>query len=268
MHRVVLAGLLAMAGSGLVGLSLTAAASAVPPPRPEAPPAAVPPGAGDPGVQPPADEDDPQEWLLGRELWVRSCAVCHGTDGDGTPRGPSVVGVGAASAHFQLTTGRMPPSDLDDIPRRSEPALGDDEIEALVRYVGSLGDGPPVPDVGPGDVDEGLLLYVENCAACHSATGVGAAKVTRLRAPSLERSTPTQVAAAVRVGPNLMPHYPESVLDDQDVDDIVAYVQHLQTSGDRGGLALGRLGPVSETLVAWAAFGVLLLVLRRLGASS
>lgn len=265
MRRVAFAVLLTVVSGGLVAGSLSAAASQVEPPRPEAPPAAVPPGQGDVGQQPPADEDDPQAWRLGRELYVRSCASCHGTNGGGTPRGPSVVGVGAASAYFQLTTGRMPPADLDDIPRRSEPPFDDDEIDALVRYVGSLGDGPPVPEVGPGSVDEGLVLYVENCAACHSATGVGAAKATRLRSPSLEPSTPTQIATAIRVGPNLMPRFPETVLDEQDVDDVVAYVQHLHTTGDRGGVSLGRLGPVTETLAGLAAFGVLLLVARRLG---
>ena len=247
--------LLALAGTALLALPVASLASEVEPPRPEAPPAAVPPGAGGPDA-------------LGRELYVRSCASCHGTDAQGTPRGPSVVGVGAASAYFQLTTGRMPPSDLDDIPRRSKPVFDQDEIAALVDYIGSLGDGPPVPEVGRGEPDEGLLLYVENCAACHSATGVGAAKVTRLRSPSLMSSTPTQIASAIRVGPNLMPHYPEEALDEQDVDDLVAYVQHLQTTGDRGGLSLGRIGPTTETLAGWAAFGLLLLVARRLGRST
>jgi ubiquinol-cytochrome c reductase cytochrome c subunit len=244
--------LLALAGTALLAVPVASVASEVEPPRPEAPPTTVSPGAGGPAS-------------LGRELYVRSCASCHGTNAEGTPRGPSVVGVGAASAYFQLTTGRMPPSDLDEIPSRSEPAYDDEEIAALVDYIGSLGDGPPVPEVGPGEADDGLLLYVENCAACHSATGVGAAKVTRVRSPSLMSSTPTQIGSAVRVGPNLMPHYPEEVLDEQDVDDLVAYVQHLQTTGDRGGLSLGRIGPTTETLAGWAALGLLLLVVRRLG---
>lgn len=265
MRTAALAVLLSLTSGALVAGSLAAGASQVEPPRPEAPPVTVPPGQVEAGLQPPADVDDPQAWRLGRELYVRSCSVCHGTHGGGTPRGPSVVGVGAASAYFQLSTGRMPPADVDDIPRRSEPAYDDEQIDALVGYVASLGDGPPVPQVGPGSVDEGLLLYVENCAACHSATGVGAAKVTHLRSPSLQASTPTQIAAAVRVGPNLMPHFPETVLDDQDVDDLVAYVQHLQTTGDPGGLSLGRLGPIAETLAGLSAFAVLLLVARRLG---
>src|SRR5690606_898161 len=51
----------------------------------------------------------------GRELFIASCAFCHGQNGEGMPTvrdgyqiGPSLVGVGAAAVNFQVETGRMP----------------------------------------------------------------------------------------------------------------------------------------------------------------
>ena len=44
----------------------------------------------------------------GQRLFQANCATCHGTQGQGTDIGPSLVGVGAASVHFQVSTGRMP----------------------------------------------------------------------------------------------------------------------------------------------------------------
>src|SRR5256885_3318291 len=44
----------------------------------------------------------------GKKLFSVGCASCHGTGGQGTSDGPSLVGVGAAAVDFQVGTGRMP----------------------------------------------------------------------------------------------------------------------------------------------------------------
>ncbi|HKA03397.1 MAG TPA: cytochrome c, partial [Acidimicrobiales bacterium] len=50
----------------------------------------------------------PELVAQGRELYVTGCSSCHGGNGEGTTRAPTLIGVGAASASFYLTTGRMP----------------------------------------------------------------------------------------------------------------------------------------------------------------
>jgi quinol---cytochrome-c reductase cytochrome c subunit len=204
----------------------------------------------------------------GQTLYQQNCATCHGQGGQGTQRGPSLRGVGAASADFYLSTGRMPIADEQRNPGRSKPAFGRADIDALVAYVASLGGGPPVPAVDPaaGRLAEGERLYQENCAACHSATGAGGALTSGQVAPSLAQATPVQVAEAIRVGPGAMPRFEPQALDDPQVDSIAAYVGRLQRGGNRGGWDLGRIGPVTEGLVAWVlGLGLVLMVVRRLG---
>jgi ubiquinol-cytochrome c reductase cytochrome c subunit len=204
----------------------------------------------------------------GRELYLESCASCHGQHGEGSGRGPSLVGVGAASADFYLSTGRMPLAEGQRQPSRARPAFGQADIAALVAYVASLGGGPPIPDVQPaaGALTDGERLYQDNCAACHSATATGGALTSGQVAPSLRSATPLQVAEAIRVGPGVMPRFDPAAVDERQVDSIARYVGYLQRGGNRGGQSLGRVGPVAEGLVAWLlGLGVLVLVARRLG---
>ncbi|MFG1779496.1 c-type cytochrome [Micromonospora sp. NPDC049051] len=203
----------------------------------------------------------------GEELFRQNCASCHGQQGQGAQRGPSLVGVGPASVDFQLSTGRMPIPDEIQQPRRSEPVFSADEIAALVDHVASFGGGPQIPRVAPGNLAAGRELYAANCAPCHGATGSGAPLTNGWIAPPLYEATSVQVAEAIRVGPGLMPVFPSQVLTDEQVNDLATYVRRLRAEDlDRGGNPVGRLGPLAEGLVAWIiALGLLVAAARWLG---
>jgi len=198
----------------------------------------------------------------GQELFLTGCASCHGAAGQGAAQGPTLVGVGAASADFMLTTGRMPATNPDTQSRAKPPAFRPREIDALVAYVASLGEGPPIPDVQapPGDLSEGGVLYRSNCQACHSAAGNGGALTDGVDAPTLHGADAVQIAEAARIGPGSMPVFGPDTFTDAQVNSIVRYVRRLDNPEDRGGLSLGRVGPVTEGLVA-LGFGLVLLAL-------
>jgi ubiquinol-cytochrome c reductase cytochrome c subunit len=206
----------------------------------------------------------------GRQLFVAGCAYCHGTDAAGVRgRGPTLHGAGAAAADFYLSTGRMPLAEPGDEPRRNKPAYTPAERRALVAYVGSLG-GPAIPAVDPaaGDLQEGRQRYADLCAGCHAITGRGGV-VPGAVAPALQQATPTQIAEAIRVGPHLMPAFPETPVDQRDLDSITRYVLSTHSLDDAGGWGIGNIGPVPEGLVAWLlAGGALLLVIRSVGERS
>jgi ubiquinol-cytochrome c reductase cytochrome c subunit len=224
--------------------------------------------AGAAPAQPaPAAAGDPAH---GRTLYLQNCASCHGQAGEGTQRGPSLIGVGAAAADFYLQTGRMPLAQEEPQAQSGPPKFAQPDIADLDAYVASLGPGPAIPAVGPGDPTKGGELYLQECAACHGSGGAGYTQVGGRTAPSLLSTRPQQVAEAVRVGPSTMPGFPENVLDQTELDDVVSYVQQLQRHdvGAQGGADLARLGPVTETIVGFAGLAVLLVVVRLMGKRS
>jgi ubiquinol-cytochrome c reductase cytochrome c subunit len=223
-------------------------------------------GGGVAGAQvrpPPADIE------AGRQLFAVACTTCHGTDGAGVAdRGPTLIGVGAASADFYLSSGRMPLDRPRTQAERKRVAYTPTQVRQLVAYVASLGPGPAIPDVDPklGDLADGNRLYANNCAPCHSSAAAGGALGHAVYAPALNRATSTQVAEAIRVGPGAMPVFGPETLDDAQVASVVRYVAYLHKPDDRGGLGLGHLGPIPEGFVAWVVgLGAMLVAVRWIG---
>jgi len=197
----------------------------------------------------------------GRLLFLDSCASCHGFDARGLKgRGPNLHGVGARAADFYLSTGRMPLDDPHDQPLRREPAFNRQKIDALVAYIASLG-GPPVPRADPrqGSISEGFEVFADRCAGCHQIVGQGGI-VTGARVPALQHATATEIAEAVRIGPYLMPKFSEARLNQHQLDSLVRYIQYTHAPDDKGGWAIGHIGPIPEGMVAWF-LGLLSLIL-------
>jgi ubiquinol-cytochrome c reductase cytochrome c subunit len=219
-------------------------------------------------VQPAAGQDGDDELLAtGAELYDIGCSSCHGPDGrgvdapDGSVRGPTLEDAGEASAYYYLSTGRMPLANSEQQPVRKAPAYDGDEIAALVAYVGTLGDGPAIPgvDLSEADVAAGGETFRANCQACHSASGSGGALSYGRAAPRLADAAPTETAAAVRVGPGQMPVFGPETFSDEELNDLVSYVEYLRSPEDPGGLPIGRTGPIPEGFVAWIVGMVALL---------
>jgi ubiquinol-cytochrome c reductase cytochrome c subunit len=189
----------------------------------------------------------------GRELYLTGCVSCHGANGEGTDLGPTLIGVGAASADFELSTGRMPAANGKNRQAvRKPPAYAPDEIEALVAYVASLGPGPAIPtvDTAGADLARGGTIYRAQCASCHNSAGIGGALSYGRHAPALDDSTAVQVVEAMRIGPGQMPVFNEETISADQANDVAAYVEYLRSPRDRGGISLGRIGPITEGFVA------------------
>jgi len=209
------------------------------------------------------------EW--GEQLFGANCVTCHGPNGEGITSpvqgagdkeglGPSLVGVGAQAADFYLRTGYMPLHDAHAQPRRSRVLFSQGELAALVAYVASLGDGPPIPKPDParGNLADGQTLFTEHCAGCHQIDAEGG-YVTNAVAPALDKASPVEIAEAVRIGPYVMPRFSERQITDDELDSIIRYVEYAKSPDDRGGWSLGHVGPVPEGLVTWFVAIVLLI---------
>jgi ubiquinol-cytochrome c reductase cytochrome c subunit len=230
------------------------------------------------GIVRPTSEPPRPSVELGSELFAANCSSCHGIAGAGissprpgsgdiTGEGPSLKGVGARAADFYLRTGYMPLIGIHHEPSPERLLLTDKEIRSLVAYVASLGPGPGIPHPNPhaGSIAQGLDLFTQHCAGCHQVVARGGF-VTGAAVPPLQSATPTEIAEAVRVGPYLMPRFPQSQISDGQLNSIIAYVLSTRRPDNRGGWAIGNLGPIPEGLVTWwIAAPLLLLVCVALG---
>src|SRR3954452_938174 len=201
------------------------------------------------GISRPSNEGQLSDGELGAQLYAGNCASCHGVAGEGVTgnqssrdtgnvkgRGPSLQGVGEQAADFYLRTGYMPLRTPTEQPWRRRVLFTKRELNALIKYVGKLGGGPPVPMPAPehGHLAEGLRLFTTHCAGCHQVAAEGG-YVTNVRVPTLKQPTPTQVAEAVRIGPYLMPRFSQKAISDRQLDSIVAYIESGKKAHDRGG---------------------------------
>jgi ubiquinol-cytochrome c reductase cytochrome c subunit len=231
----------------LLGLVITGAAYA-----------AVLPGSAD------AAETVSQDVAAGRKLFLANCATCHGKNAEGRKNAPSLVGVGAAAVDFQVGTGRMPLAQNGPQAPKAPVRLAPEEITQLNAYVASLGPGPSIPEQGAvdpaaGDPSRGALIFRTNCAMCHGAAGKGGALTRGKSAPSLSGTTNTHAYEAMVTGPQSMPVFNDRTIDPQAKRDVIAYLDTIDSTPNPGGLSLGRIGPVSEGLVAWlVGLGLLL----------
>lgn len=187
----------------------------------------------------------------GKSLYLEGCSSCHGLNAEGTSVAPSLIGVGAASVHFQVATGRMPLAAPVVQVERKNPSYNADQIAALAAYIAALGPGPAIPtpeqlDTTNADLARGGELFRTNCAQCHNFAGRGAALTQGKKAPSLMEATPQEVYEAMLTGPQNMPVFGDGTLTVEDKQDILKYVDHLQAQTQPGGLALGSFGPVTE----------------------
>jgi ubiquinol-cytochrome c reductase cytochrome c subunit len=213
-------------------------------------------GAGAASASAPGITQDAQI-AQGQAIFRAECATCHGAFAQGTPGvAPSLIGVGAAAVDFQVSTGRMPAKEPVAENGRKPPALNTQQIHALAAYIESLGGGPRIPSalqvsqVG-ANAGFGQQLFVADCAQCHNFNGAGGALTYGKYAPPLTKSTPTQIFEAMLTGPEAMPVFNNTTITPQEKRDIIAYVVQTREEPNPGGFSLGRVGPVTEGLVAF-----------------
>ncbi|MET7361551.1 cytochrome c [Streptomyces sp. NPDC005562] len=208
-----------------------------------------------------AQADDTAQSLAideGKKLYAVGCSSCHGTGGQGSSDGPSLVGVGAAAVDFQVGTGRMPLQQPGAQAPKKKVIYNQAQIDQLAAYISSLGAGPSVPtekQYSPdgADIAKGGELFRTNCAQCHNFTGEGGALTHGKFAPSLEGVAPKHIYEAMQTGPQNMPSFPDTTMPEKNKKDIIAYLDAVngEKTESPGGLKLGGLGPVSEGLFGW-----------------
>jgi cytochrome c oxidase subunit 2 len=174
------------------------------------------------------------------------CQQCHGDAalGNRAVNAPSIAGLpqwyidsqlkkfksGGRGTHFDDITGmQMRPMAMS--------LHNDEEIKTIAAYVSSLPASKPAPVLTSGDPNRGKTLYAP-CTACHQVDGAGN---EALKAPPLTHANDWYLETSLKKfkagirGTNpldqtgaLMRPMSQTLVDDQAVADVVAYITTLQ----------------------------------------
>lgn len=219
-------------------------------------------------------DGNPQQIAKGKQIFLEGCSSCHGLAAQGSSDGPTLIGVGAAAVDFQVGTGRMPLAAPTAQAMRKTPIYNQEQIDALAAWVASLAPGPAVPtadmvNYSNANLQEGGELFRTNCAQCHNFAGKGGALTNGKYAPALTEATAAQVYMAMLTGPQSMPVFADTTVTPDQKLAIIKYIKNIQAQPNPGGLALGRVGPVSEGLLLWiVGLGAVMAVAVWIGAKS
>ena len=201
----------------------------------------------------------------GRQIFLKGCSSCHGLNAEGAQIAPALIGVGAASVDFQVGTGRMPMADMSTQAMRKDPIYNAEETAALAAYVASLAPGPTIPSESSlnyerdGSTAEGGELFRNNCAMCHNFAGQGGALTQGKYAPTLMGVEPKHIYEAMVTGPQSMPVFSDKTITPEEKLSIIKWIKSAEKEPNLGGASLGRVGPVTEGLLAWVlGLGVLI----------
>jgi cytochrome c553 len=137
---------------------------------------------------------------------------------------------GGRGTHFDDLTGmQMRPMAMS--------LTNDSEITTVAAYVAALPVSKPAPTLAGGDPNRGKALF-GTCVACHQADGKGS---EALKAPPLTHANDWYMAASIKKfkagirGTNpldqsggLMRPMAQTLVDDQAIADVVAYIVTLQ----------------------------------------
>jgi ubiquinol-cytochrome c reductase cytochrome c subunit len=148
-------------------------------------------------------------------------------------------------------------ADMSQQAMRKAPVYTDEEVAALAAYVASLAPGPEIPTEEmlnyerDGELAEGGELFRTNCAMCHNFAGQGGALTQGKYAPSVMGVKPVHIYEAMITGPQAMPVFSDKTLTPKEKLSIIKWIKHAEKEPQLGGVALGRVGPVTEGLLVW-----------------
>jgi len=113
----------------------------------------------------------------------RSCALCHGIYGQGTPGtlSPRLAGMPKDYLAKELKYYRDGVREYAPmVVASSVKSMTDEDIEDISDYLSGIDlhnlDLPKIPDYPNGSVAEGEEMYTDECKFCHKRTGVGKPK--------------------------------------------------------------------------------------------
>ncbi|MBZ0300751.1 MAG: c-type cytochrome [Anaerolineae bacterium] len=159
----------------------------------------------------------------GQQLFEMWCAVCHGVRGEGGAIAPSLNDIPHLPADFIASRVR---SGQNAMPPFGESDLANGQLAVIIDYAQANIIGRGLPVYTSSELAQGQALYDQSCAECHGESGEGVADLGP-RVNTLPPMRAVEIINFTRVGSLLTPAIPASLVSDQDLRLIVAYIHDL-----------------------------------------
>lgn len=184
---------------------------------------------------------------LGQQLFTTNCAPCHGDFGEGgpNPTRPGDIILPISSAEFLRTrddftlraiiSEGQPNFGMSPFSTAAGGPLEDDEIDAIVAYIRSWQENPPVelpPEVAATPISiSGPEIYNEVCAQCHGEAGEGSLGPALNNAAFQSKYTDEELFEVINLGHSATPMIAwGEILSSEQIQQLVTY---LRTFGEQ-----------------------------------
>jgi cytochrome c oxidase cbb3-type subunit 3 len=147
----------------------------------------------------------------GQAIFTANCGACHGSDGRGGERAPSIASRREVLALKDDDLIRIVQNGISGVGMPAFGYLGADKVKAVVGYLRTLqGFGAAVKAPGDPRAGEGLFYGKAACATCHMVNGRGGFIASDLSGYGLGRST-DDIRAAILDPDRTLDHNAQSV---------------------------------------------------------
>ena len=185
---------------------------------------------------------------IGQELYSQYCSACHGDFGEGGAN-PALSGdiiAPISTAEYLKTRDNLT---LNSVISQGQPNFGmspfgstfggpldDDEIDAIVTFIRTWEDNPPVelpPEIQTADVPfSGPEIYTSLCAQCHGETGEGGIGPSLRDEAFNQTNSDREIFEAISHGHPVtsMIAWGEILTSDQ-ITQVVHHIRNMSTSG-------------------------------------
>jgi mono/diheme cytochrome c family protein len=205
----------------------------------------------------------------GQQLFAQNCSGCHGSFGEGgpNPSNPNDIIIPISTAEYLKTRDDFT---LRSIISQGQPSFGmsafgsvnggpldDEQIDAIVAYIRSWQEKPPVeqpPETQVKAVElTGLEIYQKICAQCHGASGEGGSGPSLQDPGFQDANTDQEIYDAINLG-----HPAESmiawgqVLNSDQINQLVKFIRGLRkeqaaTTESNAGVYVSTIQPIFES---------------------
>jgi cytochrome c oxidase cbb3-type subunit III len=164
---------------------------------------------------------------VGEKLFIANCSGCHGLDGQGGDKAPSIAG----NPRLQrLSDAQIAGIALHGVPGTGMPSfqsLGEQKVHEIVAYLRVLQGKRAAPGL-PGNPTRGKEIFFGKgeCSACHIMNGAGGFLGPDLSAYGSTTSAKTILDAILSSDRNVPPGYQTAVLTTRDGEHIEGIIRN------------------------------------------